>query len=116
MFERASSAGARFVFSTVIWKDLPSIRNPSEALTEAMAVPASLNPGARWTSPVAVPLPPSVVVTLAYVGPEAREKESPFRSEERRGGDGSEVRAHGAVEAGRVAGIGRRVRAAARTA
>ena len=72
--------GAWLIVFTVIWKDLSLFRLPSVARTVAEAVPMSESPGARWTFPVAVPLPPSVVVTLAYVGPEAREKESPFPS------------------------------------
>ena len=54
---------------TVIVSDFESSALPSLAVTVAGAVPASENPGARCRFPVAVPVPRSVVVTVAYVGP-----------------------------------------------
>ena len=65
MFWMGSRTGAWFALFTVIEKDLSLVRLPSVTRTVAEAVPASVNPGARWTFPVAVPVPPSVVVTLA---------------------------------------------------
>ena len=55
---------------TVTVSDFESVAVPSEALTNTVAVPASENPGASARFPVAVPVPPDVVVTVAYVGPD----------------------------------------------
>jgi hypothetical protein len=59
------SVGARFVFVTVIVSPFVSVNEPSLARTLAAAVPASVNPGARWMLPVPVPVPAVVVVTVA---------------------------------------------------
>ena len=59
---------------TVIVKDFESDAAPSVTLIDALAVPASENPGARCRFPAAVPVPGEVVDTVAYVGPEASEK------------------------------------------
>src|SRR2546428_3085266 len=70
MFASCARTGARFTLFTVTVKVLPSVAVPSLALTDTDAVPASENPGARLTAPVAVPVPADVVVTVAYVGPD----------------------------------------------
>ncbi len=81
MFAGWFKVGARFTLFTVIVSDLVSVSDPSLTLTEAEAVPASENPGARWRLPVPVPVPGEVVVTEAYVGPEAKLNVSGFPSE-----------------------------------
>src|SRR5882762_11421941 len=70
MFAGCASTGFWFTLLTVTVNDLPSDSEPSVALTDTVAVPASENPGAKATFPVAVPVPGVVVVTVAYVGPE----------------------------------------------
>src|SRR2546422_881277 len=60
----------RSTLFTVTVKVLPSDAAPSLALTDTDAVPASEKPGARFTVPVAVPVPGTVVDTVAYVGPD----------------------------------------------
>ena len=66
MFAISERDGARLTLFTVMSKVLLLLSVPSEAETTAKAVPASSNPGARWTTPAAL--------TVAYVGPETLEK------------------------------------------
>src|SRR3989442_15541123 len=75
----ARTTGRSTLF-TVTVKVLPSDAVPSLALTDTDAVPASENPGARLTAPVAVPVPADVVVTVAYVGPHTEEDVSAWPS------------------------------------
>src|SRR5438093_11935025 len=85
MFAGWFNVGARFTLFTVIVSDFWSARDPSLTRTVAAAVPAFENPGAKCRLPVAVPVPGAVVVTDAYVGPDARLNVSAFpRSAERR--------------------------------
>jgi hypothetical protein len=70
MFAGCASTGARFTFTTVTVNDLSFVRTGeplSLARTVTVAVPESLNPGAKFTFPVAVPVPGLVVVTVTYV-------------------------------------------------
>ena len=55
----------------MIDKLLESVSVPSLAVTVALYVPWSLNPGARRILPVAVPVPGLVVVTAMKLGPDA---------------------------------------------
>src|SRR3989449_8586881 len=64
----ARTTGRSTLF-TVTVKLFPSLATPSLALTDTDAVPASENPGARLTAPVAVPVPADVDVTVAHVDP-----------------------------------------------
>jgi hypothetical protein len=61
-------------------KLFPSLAEPSVTETDTVADPASENPGARATFPVAVPVPGVVVVTVAYVGPDTFANVSAFPS------------------------------------
>src|SRR5258705_6905549 len=65
MLDGCTRVGGRFTLFTVIVNDLSSFKLPSLARTVAPEVPASVNPGARWTFPVVA----SVVVTLMNAGP-----------------------------------------------
>ena len=65
MFVIAAKVGARFTLFTVIVRVLSLFNEPSLARTVAGAVPAFVNPGARWMFPVVG----FVVVTVMYVGP-----------------------------------------------
>src|SRR3989442_6377872 len=58
----------RSTLFTVTVKVFPSLAAPSLALTDTDAVAASEKPAARLTVPVAVPVPRTVVATVAYVG------------------------------------------------
>src|SRR5262245_5621588 len=62
--------GARFTSFTVTMKDFVSVEKPSVTPIVAEAVPASRNPGARRTFPTPVPVPPVIVVTVTYAGPD----------------------------------------------
>jgi hypothetical protein len=56
--------------TTVTVNDLSFVRTGeplSVARTVTVVVPESLNPGAKFTFPVAVPVPGLVVVTVTYV-------------------------------------------------
>ena len=70
IFAMAASETGRSTLFTVTVKDFVSVAVPSVALTETVAVPASEKPGASARFPAAVPVPPDVVVTVAYVGPD----------------------------------------------
>src|SRR5438034_10590710 len=70
MFAGCANTGFRFTLFTVIVNDFPSDSEPSVAFTDAVAVPASENQGARALFPVAVPVPCVVVVTITYAGQE----------------------------------------------
>ena len=61
----AARVGPRFTLVTVIVRVLSLFNAPSLARTVAPEVPASVNPGARWTFPVVA----FVVVTLMNTGP-----------------------------------------------
>jgi hypothetical protein len=80
MFAGCAKTGARFTFTTVTVKDFPLLSEPSLAETDTVAVPESENPGAKFTLPVAVPVPGVVVVTVAYVGPDTFVNVSAFPS------------------------------------
>ena len=80
MFAGCANTGFWFTLFTVIVNDFPSDSEPSVALTDAVAVPASENPGARAIFPVAVPVPCVVVVTVTYAGPETLLNVSGFPS------------------------------------
>src|SRR2546425_1097857 len=73
MFAGCASLGGRFTLFTVIVND--ALAEPPQgplvpADTLTLASPASENPGARLTLPVADPVPGDVVVTVTYVGPD----------------------------------------------
>src|SRR2546426_2367089 len=73
MFAGCARFGGRFTLLTEIVND--ALAEPPQgplvpAATLTLAIPASENPGARLTLPVADPVPGDVVVTVTYVGPD----------------------------------------------
>src|SRR5439155_10627599 len=68
MFATGFRVGARFtLIVSDFWSDTPDV--VAVARTVPAKIPPSPNPGARWTLPVAVPLPEFTVVTVMNVGP-----------------------------------------------
>src|SRR5437016_14151446 len=76
----ARSGGRHAKSVTMIDKLLESVSVPSLAVTVALYVPWSPNPGARRILPVAVPVPGLVVVTAMNVGPDAAKNVSALPS------------------------------------
>src|SRR6185295_10004392 len=64
-----STGGCSVVGLTVMVRLFWLFKEPSDAATVTVYVPASPTPGARWRFPVALPVPGFVVVTVTNDGP-----------------------------------------------